>query len=116
MKSLALDATGDLLIENNVFQMVDGDELLRQKVHEVLQTNKGEWFFDWEQGIEFSNIRGKGVTEEAVRTEIENGLRQVDENLIISSFAMEIEGRNLTVNFTAVNEKTNAEIIVSTQY
>lgn len=116
MKSIALDESGDILIENNVINMVDGDELLRQKVHEVLQTNQGEWFFDWEQGIIFSNILGKGVTEEAVRTEIERGLRQVDEDLTISSFEMSISGRKLTVNFTAVNEDTNEEIKVSTEY
>lgn len=116
MKSIALDDSGDILIENNVINMVDGNELLRQKIHEVLQTNQGEWFFDWEQGIIFSNILGKNVTEEAVRTEIERGLRQVDENLTISDLDMVQSGRTLTVNFTAVNVNTNEEIKVSTEY
>ena len=116
MKSLALDETGDLLIENNTLQMVDGNELLRQKVQEVINTNKGEWFFDWEQGIDFSNILGKGVTEEAVMLEIEDGLRQVDENLSISNFSMEKKGRKLTVTFTATDTTTEEEISVTTEF
>lgn len=116
MKSLALDDTGDLLIENNALQMVDGNELLRQKVQEVINTNKGEWFFDWEQGIEYEDILGKGVTEETVMFEIENGLKQVDEDMYISAFSMKKSGRTLTVTFTATNETTNTEISVSTEF
>lgn len=116
MKSLALDSTGDLLIENNTLQMVDGNELLRQKVQEVINTNKGEWFFDWELGVDFSKLSGKGVTEEVVMAEIEDGLKQVDENFMISAFSMKIEGRFLSVNFTATNETTQEEISVTTEY
>lgn len=116
MKSLALDSTGDLLIENNELQMVDGNELLRQKVQEVINTNKGEWFFDWEQGIDFSSILGKGVTEDAVMLEIENGLKQVDEDLIMTNFTMKKDGRKLIVSFTASNKTTSTEISVTTNY
>ena len=116
MKSLALDATGDLLIENNAFQMVDGNELLRQKVQEIINTKKGEWFFDWEHGIEFSNFLGKGVTEEAVMAEIEDGLRQVDEGLVITEFAMTKSGRGLTVTFTATNDTEKTEISVTAEF
>lgn len=116
MKSLALDSTGDLLIQNNQFQMVDGNELLRQKVQEVLSTKKGEWFYDWEQGIEFSQLLGKNVTEESVRSEIEDGLRQVDESLYISDFSMKVEGRTLIVDFTAADETSDTKISVTTKY
>lgn len=116
MKSLALDSTGDLLIEHHTLQMVDGNELIRQKVQEVINTNKGEWFFDWEQGVEFSNILGKNVTEEAVMMEISNALLQVDENLTMSDFSMTKSGRTLAVTFTAKNETTETELTVSTEY
>lgn len=116
MKSLALDATGDLLLENNAFQMVDGKELLRQKVQEVIHTNKGEWFFDWEQGIDMSNIIGKVVTEEAVMAEIADGLKQVDERLVINDFSMTKSGRSISIRFTAIMESTETEISVTTDY
>lgn len=96
--------------------MVEGKELIRQKVQEVINTNKGEWFFDWEQGIEFSNILGKGITEEMVRSEIEDGLQQVEAGLVISDFSMETDGRALTVKFTAISETTNTEVSISTEY
>lgn len=64
MKGFALDEHGDVLIENNEISIVVGDSLLRQKVWTVLQTNLKEWFFDWDQGIDFSNLLGKGKTED----------------------------------------------------
>ena len=41
MKSFAIDDTGDLIIENHEIKMVEGDELIRQKLQEVINTNKG---------------------------------------------------------------------------
>lgn len=96
--------------------MVDGNELLRQKVQEVINTNKGEWFFDWEQGIEYENVLGKNVSEDAVMLEIENGLKQVDEELYITDFSLTKSGRKLTVEFTAANETAQTEISVTTEF
>lgn len=96
--------------------MVDGNELQRQKVQEVISTNKGEWPFDLEQGIKFDNVLGKGVTDEEMRAEIEDGLQQVDEKLIISEFTRELNGRNSVVEFTALDEETNTKMTVSTKY
>lgn len=116
MKALAIGEDGDLIIENNKFKMVDGEELTRQKTQEIIGTNKGEWFLDWEQGINFDNLLGKGVTDDDVRNEIEDGLRQVDENLSLSTFTREVEKRKSTINFTAVNKKNNEEISVTKDY
>lgn len=86
MMDFALDANGDLLIENNTISMVVGAELLRQKVWTILHTNLQEWFFDWEQGIDFDNLLGKGTNAELARFEIERGLAQVDETFTITEF------------------------------
>lgn len=111
-----MDSTGDVLIENNEIQMVEGDELLRQTVQSIIETNKGEWFEDWDEGIEFSNILGKGVTEEMVIAEIEDGLQQVDENLNISNFEMSVKDRVLTVKFTCADEENDTEIEVEAEW
>lgn len=111
-----MDSTGDVLIENNEIQMVEGNELLRQTVQSIIETNKGEWFEDWDEGIEFSNILGKGVTEEMVIAEIEDGLQQVDENLNISNFEMSVKGRVLTVKFTCADEENDTEIEVEAEW
>ena len=50
---------GDLVITNNEIELVEGNELKRQTIQSVLSTNKGEWFFDTEEGIAFQNILGE---------------------------------------------------------
>lgn len=50
---------GDLVITNNEIELVEGKELTRQTIQSVLSTNKGEWKFDTEEGINFYNILGE---------------------------------------------------------
>ena len=106
MKGFELDENGDVLIENNTISMVTGDDLLRQKVWTVLHTNLKEWFFDWEQGVDFGNLLGKGISEELVRFEIERGLQQVDSTFAITEFSYTFNGasRKATVTFKARTE------------
>lgn len=103
---IAIDEHGDMVIENNDINIVTGNELLRQKVWTVLRTNLKEWFFDWDQGIDFNNLLGKGVNEELVRYEIERGLAQVDETFSITEFTYEVDraARKATVIFKAQTE------------
>lgn len=58
MKGLKL-LDGDLSIENNEIEIIEGSELIRQTIQSVLSTNKGEWLFDENEGIDFGNILGK---------------------------------------------------------
>lgn len=99
----AVDDRGDVVIENNAISIVTGSELIRQKVWAILQTNLKEWFFDWEQGIDFNNLLGKGINEDIVRYEIERGLRQVDDTFEITDFAFaeNRSSRTATVTFKA---------------
>ena len=102
MKGFALDENGDVLIENNQISIVTGNELLRQKVLTVLKTNLREWFFDWEQGIDFGNLLGKNTSEELTRYEIERGLRQVDSTFTLTEFTYSVDDkRKATVTFAA---------------
>lgn len=107
MKGFALDANGDVLIENGHISIVVGDELTRQKVWTVLRTNLKEWFFDWEQGIDFGNLLGRGVGEELARFEIERGLAQVDSTFTITEFSYKVDraARKATVTFKAQTAK-----------
>lgn len=100
MNGFAMDANGDVLIENGDISIVAGDSLLQQKIQTVLHTNLGEWFFDWDQGIDFDNLLGKGVTGELVRHEIQRGLAQVDSTLAITEFAFEADERKRTARVT----------------
>lgn len=59
MKGFMLDEQGDVVIENGVIQMVHGTDLTMQTTKCVLGTQKGEWFLNWEEGINHDNILGK---------------------------------------------------------
>lgn len=115
MKDFALDEKGDVLIENGAISIVVGDSLLQQKVKTVLRTNLKEWFFDWEQGVDFENLLGKGVGEELARYEVERGLAQVDSTFTITEFSYTVDkaARKATVSFmaqTASGEEAGGEI------
>lgn len=58
MKGFSL-TNGDLTITNNEIDMIEGNNLTAQTIRCVLSTNKGEWFFDAGEGIDFDNIFGK---------------------------------------------------------
>lgn len=87
--------------------MINGNELLRQTVQSVLGTNKGEWFLDIDEGIDFSNLLGKEKNEEIIKNEIMKGLLQVDSSFFIDSFSFEIDKRTrkAVVKFTATSEQ-----------
>lgn len=106
MKGFALDESGDVLIENGSISLVVGDSLTQQKVLTVLHTNLGEWFFDWEQGIDFTHLIGKGVGAELARYEIERGLHQVDTTFVITDFSYvaDYNARTAKVSFKAHND------------
>ena len=103
MKGFEMDSTGDVVVFENKIRMVSGQELLAQKVLNVLSTRKGEWFLNLEEGINFDNLLGKGVTEDLVRYEIEQALLQVDSTFVITEFSCEIDTvkRILTASFKA---------------
>lgn len=59
IKGFALSEQGDVLVQDNEIQMVHGSELKLQTIKTTLATQKGEWFLNWEQGINYNNILGK---------------------------------------------------------
>ena len=109
MKGFALDAKGDLLIENNEISLVTGESLTQQKVATVLQTNLGEWFFDLEQGIDRNNLLGKDINEELVRYEVERGLLQVDSTFNVTEFSYEFDRKARTAKVTFRAQTENGE-------
>lgn len=107
MKDFKLDASGDVVITRGEIAFVEGAELMRQSAQQVIGTNKGEWRFDEEEGIDFDAVLGKNPDEDVVRDEIAGALQRIDETFIIRDFSMTKAGRNLRVNFTAVNDSGN---------
>lgn len=59
---LEIDSTGDLIIENNEFQLIDGYEEIKQLLTSRLKTFYGEYFLDVTYGIPYyQTILEKGI-------------------------------------------------------
>lgn len=103
MKDILVDAYGDIVIDNNDLKYVEDADLVRQKVKLTLSTNKGEWLFNANEGIDFFAMLTKNPNEEQVYDTIIDGIRQVDENIIIQDYGSSITGRKLNIRFTALD-------------
>lgn len=116
MKGFMLDEHGDVVIYNNKILMVEGNDLLLQTVKSILGTNKGEWPLNTDEGITFSNILGKNKDENVIKYEVQQGLLQVDDTFIITSFSLDDLGnRKFAIKVSAQNS-TGTELGVSTSY
>ena len=94
---------GDVVIGKTI-EMVEGKELLRQKVERVVGTNKGEWEFDLDEGINFRVILTKNPDETEIRATIDEALTRIDETFVITAFDLKMErGRKATISYKAVN-------------
>lgn len=117
MRGFKLTQAGDVEIKNNKIQMIADDELTRQSIQYLLSTNNGECFYNENEGISFQNILGKNVEDDIVKSEILEGLMQIDNTFAITDFSAErnAETRKLDVKFTAstADEKV---VAVDTSY
>jgi len=57
---ISFDKTGNI-------EMVEGEEAEKQAIERLFTTNAGEWFLNAKHGLEYSEIQGKGVTDEQIR-------------------------------------------------
>lgn len=117
MKGFKLTQAGDVEIKHNKIQMIADDELTRQTIQYLLSTNKGEWFGDESQGINFRNLLGKNVEDDTVKSEILDGLMQLNSTFAITDFSTErnAETRKLDVKFTATTADEET-VTVNTSY
>lgn len=91
-------------------QMVADNELIAQKFLIVLGTNKGEWFWNDELGINYDFIIGKGITEDMIKSQIEIGIHQVDPNMFLSDFKVDFNKAQRTANVYFVVEDDGGKI------
>lgn len=110
MKGFSLDNDGDVIIENKDIKMVSDIELLRQKVKSILSTCKNEWFLNIDEGINFNNLLGKKKSDDIIRNEILEGLKQVDSTFILESFSCSVNDRHLIIKFSA---RTSSDIVIT---
>lgn len=101
MKDLLIGSNGDLVVSGGDFPYVKDENLTRQKVQLILSTNKGEWEFDRDEGIDFFAILTKNPDYDQIIDTVLDGLHQVNEDLQIDSYSFNLVNRHLTMNFKA---------------
>lgn len=94
---------GDVSITDGIIDMVEDTELEIQTMKTVLKTNKGEDVFDETEGIDLRQILSKGVTADMLKTQIKNGINQVNADYTIEDFNYDLDKatRTAETDFTA---------------
>lgn len=93
--------------------LVSGNELLRQTIECVLQTNKGEWQYDIEEGMNFRKILIKKPDIEIIKHEIRQAIYKIDESLEMSDFNYNINNRHAEISMI-LKTYDGEEIVIST--
>lgn len=100
IKGFKLNKDGDVVINNGLVAIVDGNKLLRQTVETVLGTNNGEWRLNPDEGINFDYIITKSPDFDVIRSEIIGGLLQVDSSFVLDDYSYNFDKNKRTLNIT----------------
>lgn len=91
LKGFKLDEKGDIVFENGNIALIEDNELKAQTLRTTMGTNKGEWFLNEDEGVDFGFLIGKGITDEMRLAQCADACRQVDEKLYISDYHSEVD-------------------------
>lgn len=98
VKAIKLDENGDYIIENGSFVMIEGNEQLAQEVRIAVQTSKGEWFLDLDEGMNREALFAKKFDENNAKTSIIESLMSLSEPLSVESITFNRVNRLLLVD------------------
>lgn len=116
MRTFKLNS-GDILIEENKMSYVEGLEMIKQTLTQVLATNIGEWEFDTTEGIDFDLILTKNPNFDLVRDTIETAVQKVADNFSIEietdNYNFAVVGRTLTIDFVLKLKSTGESTTIN---
>lgn len=101
MKGFYLDSNGDVAIKYGRIALIEGADLVKQTIRQVLNTNKGEWWLNENEGIDFRKFVTKSPDDEEMQAEINEALQLVNDSFVVTEFSTQRTGRSLTVKFKA---------------
>ena len=88
-------------------------ELVRQTVQAVINTNRGEWFLNENEGIVFGDILQKTADMDVVKEQIAGALLLVDDSFVLEDFTSRLDERRVChISFRAVH--AGGEVVVET--
>jgi hypothetical protein len=112
MKGFLVDERGDIVIVNGSIALVENIDLKAQTLRTVMGTNKGEWFLNDEEGIDFSYMLGKGITEDMQLAQCKDACNQVDESLTVVDFRRTLDKttRKAEIYFKAQGDNVDINV------
>lgn len=119
MKDLRVDTSGELVLMDNDFLIVEDETDLEQSLKLILTTRIGEFVLDENLGTLWDNLLGKEYNAEYLEQDIRNAiLEQEDRIAEVTSVEQKVTGRSLTVVLnciTKTNEEIEAEVILDAE-
>ena len=116
MIDLALDNTGDLLVEDYDLLLIDGLDQVIQNVTIRLRFFLGEWFLDTEAGMPYyQDFFIKAPNQIRVESLIKQEILDTEGINEITAFDAEFNSslREFSVNFSAIADEGEIELEVS---
>ena len=105
MASIAIDSTNDVVIENNDLKLITGVDGVAQVLRQRLRVFRGEWFLDTREGLPyFEEVLKKNPNPVTVDSLFKNEILNSPGIIELQSFLLEINGRELSLKFTALTE------------
>lgn len=112
MKSFVLK-DGDIVIEKGEILMVEGQDELVQSVQIGLGTNKGEWFLNLEEGVDYLLLVDKTASEAEKREEIYNAVMKHERVRSVESIDFNFNRSVRTLSIFIKATSTEGETITS---
>jgi len=116
MNDMALDDTGDLLIQNYDLQIIDGLDQTIQELSIRLKFFLGEWFLDNEAGIPYyQDFFVKAPNQIRIESVLKNEILDTPGILELTSFVSDFDdiNRQYTVRFGALADEGEFELEVT---
>lgn len=109
MKAFKLDENGDLVRENGTFVRIEGDEELAQQIRMAIQTDKGEWFLDEEEGMDREPLFAKVFNEEEAKDSIMESVVDISEPVIFEEIIFKRDTKNRVMTVDLLIRKEDGE-------
>lgn len=112
MKCFSLDNKGDVTVNKNRIEMVEGSDLIIQKIRQILLTNYGEWWLDKKEGLDQRSIFVKNPNYQLIKDEIRQAVNQIDSSLAVDNieFVEDSENRHLIINMNINGKELKMEV------
>jgi hypothetical protein len=106
---LLLDASNDLVVRNFDLVLTNDKEILPQRIKQMLQTFKGEWFLDNDLGIPyFQEVLGQTKALDVVRSIFIDAVQNVEGVKELVDFDMRFNNKLRTFEMDmVVSDDTN---------